>query len=329
VQCGVPVEVLPGVDGAEILRLGTDGRLYFIDRKGGDNTGPFPSGALKSVKTDGTDLKTLFTAPKGAQIFGVQVDASNVYVMQVGPATTGSGLKSYLSKVPLGGGGIAKVTPSSLGFESLSDVLDLFALDSGRAFVAALGGTAGSVTRVDLSSGVETVVVTSTSLGNFPQISGNDVWEEPISTTGGFVKVAKDASAGVVTTAGTKNCSPLNVTVTASGFLCGGSTAIRMIDPAATTITTLFDLIKSDPGEVEPTMTDGGVAYLVASASATVGRNLYKVTLADPPVVTVAACDRRNIKMERQHVPSFAMGSTDVFWIEMRDTATGIFRLSR
>jgi hypothetical protein len=33
--------------------------------------------------------------------------------------------------------------------------------------------------------------------------------------------------------------------------------------------------------------------------------------------------------MERQHVPSFAMSSTDVFWIETRDTATSIFRLPR
>ena len=76
-------------------------------------------------------------------------------------------------------------------------------------------------------------------------------------------------------------------------------------------------------------MTDGSVVYVAAFASPTIGRNLYKVTLSDPPVVSVAACDRRAIKNERQQVPSFAMSATDLFWIETRATATSIFRLPR
>jgi hypothetical protein len=328
-QCGTPVEVLADIAGAETLRLGLDGRIYFIDRKGGDNTGLFPSGAVKSVKTDGTDLQTVYTAPKLAQIFGLQIDANNVYFMQDGPGT-GQLQVSYLSKVALGGGAVTKVSPASLGFDTISEITAFFAIDSGSAFVATLGSSTGSsITRVDLSSGVETVIAKSASGVNYPQILGDNVWVQPLMSQGGFVKVPKGATSDSQTPVGTKNCFPLGMTATQDGFLCGGSTSIPFIDVAATTTTTLMDLLKSDPGEVDPSVTDGSVVYVAAQASATTGRNLYKVTLGNPPVVSVAACDRRTIKNERQHIPSLALSSTDLFWIETRATVTSIFRMTR
>ena len=164
------------------------------------------------MKTDGADLQTVYTAPKGQQIFGLQIDAQNVYFMQVGPGT-GQLQMSFLSKVALGGGAVAKVSPASLGFDSLSDITDLFAIDSGSVFVATLGSTAGcSITRVGVSSGAETVIAKSTSGCDYPQILGANVWFQPLVSQGGFVKAPKDAASDSATPVGTKSCHPLGVT---------------------------------------------------------------------------------------------------------------------
>lgn len=309
------------------LRVAGGSSLFFVDTSAGTPGAVGASGGLRRVNVDGTGDGILYASPAGQQLIDIIVGADVLYLLQ--QETTGTASRVFLYQMPQGGGVPQRVSATSAGLAP--NLAHFVGIDASSVYLVNQDDVTGKarLTRVDLGDGSETVLASSPGIRS-AQLVGD--WLYYYDGSSIYVTAAHGLSA-TASPVGTISCAPRTMSITADAIYCGGGLGITRLNLMATIATSAVDLSAVDSGEVNPSPPDGTSVYVAPMPSEMESLVLTTIPprglrrLDDDGSVTLVSCGRGIMH-------DIAFSTTDVFWIESRNTAAGtvdtqIFRLAK
>lgn len=301
--------------------------LFFVDTSAGTPGVTGATGGVRRLNADGSGDGILYDAQPGQQLIDIIAGADTLYLLQ--QEMIGTASRVFLYWMPQVGGTPARVDATSAGWGP--NLIRFVGVDAGSVYLVNQDDVTGEarLTRVDLDSGIETVVATSPGMRS-AQLVGDRLYYYDASNI--YVAPAH-ASGPAASPVGTISCAPRTMSVTPDAIYCGGGLGITRLNLLATMATSAVDLSTVDSGEVNPSPPDGTSVYVAPMPSETESPVLTAIPrrglrrLDDDGSVTLVSCGRGIMH-------DVAFNATDVFWIESRTTEAGIvdtqiFRLAK
>lgn len=303
-----------------------DQDVYWIDSKQGMKLGPYQTGVIEHLRTDGTGLSTLVT-PTG-EIFSATAVGADLFYFQNDGAPGAAEVHLYRSPRATGGVGTQVGTDAYPQLAdnrlNLCDGCGVFAQRGTDVFI----NTRTELSRVSTTTGTRTVIATATArFANpqvlYPSLDGATVFYK--ESDGAIFSASADATTASGIQIGTATCGNSSQWMAryANGFLCGKLSGIARIDAVGATTSDAIDpFLTGEPAPFNPSAVDGMSFYALPADSAK-SKSIFKVDLTAGKT-TAFLCDVYTVLDAR-------VTSTELIYVDGRlgDGGSAAFSLRR